>query len=155
MHVTNVEPWRDPEHRKYFYALDAQGKIVGFLFLAQIAEGGWAIKDSLASKDAPKNLTEWLITSAIHALGESGSHRLTFGPTPAEELKPAENAKSSTPTVKFLSKAYGGIERHVLGSKREFRGKFSVEGEPIWICFPHNGLGRHGISALMKVLTDE
>lgn len=152
--MTRVEPWRDPQHRKYFYALNSQGRVVGFLFLSQIADGGWAIKDSLASNDAPKNITEWLITAAINAIGEEGAPRLTFGPTPASKLKPADNAKMSGTTYRFLRKTYGGIERRVLGRKREFREKFEVEGEPIYVCFPPNGLGRHGISALMKVLTD-
>ena len=27
VHTTNVEPWRDTEHRKYFYARNAEGKV--------------------------------------------------------------------------------------------------------------------------------
>ena len=27
VHVTNVEPWRDIQHRRYFYARDAEGKV--------------------------------------------------------------------------------------------------------------------------------
>lgn len=27
VHTTNVEPWRDTEHRRYFYARDAEGKV--------------------------------------------------------------------------------------------------------------------------------
>ncbi|TDL20925.1 hypothetical protein BD410DRAFT_790274 [Rickenella mellea] len=151
VHTTNVEPWRDFEHRRYFYARDAEGKVVGFLFLAKIADG-WAIKDSLQINGAPKNLTEWLITSAIHSLASTDEHFLTFGPTPAEKLTPSSNINGTS--VKFLSKTYSGIERTFLGNKRAFRDKFEVRGEPIFVCFPPHGLGRHGISALMKVLTD-
>ena len=127
--------------------------MVGFLFLAKVAEG-WAIKDSIQSKSAPKNITEWLIASAIHSVAEAGEPRLTFGPTPAPSLETPENAKMSSGTVRFLRKTYGGIEHALLGNKREFRKKFEVNGEPIFVCFPPRGLGRHGISALMKVLTD-
>ena len=28
IHMTNVEPWRDIEHRRYFYARDADGKVL-------------------------------------------------------------------------------------------------------------------------------
>ena len=170
VHTTNVEPWRDTEHRKYFYSRDADGKVkyqktfplyiglpdfkvIGFLFLAKVGNG-WAIKDSIASKFSPKNLTEWLIASAIQSLANDGESRLTFGPTPAESLTSADNSQISTGTVKFLNKTYSGIEHAVLGNKREFRRKFSTEGEPIFVCFPPHGLGRHGISALMKVLTE-
>lgn len=31
VHTTNVEPWRDTEHRKYFYARDAEGQVSMFL----------------------------------------------------------------------------------------------------------------------------
>ncbi|KAI5116810.1 hypothetical protein M0805_007091 [Coniferiporia weirii] len=153
VHTTNVEPWRDTEHRRYFYARDAEGKIVGFLFIAQVA-GGWAIKDSIQVRSAPKNLTEWLISSAIHTLADKGEHFLTFGPTPAPTLETAGNARISSSSFKFLSKTYGSIEHAFLGNKREFRKKFEVEGEPIFVCYPPHGLGRHGISALMKMLTD-
>ncbi|KAL5494806.1 DPS1_1 [Sanghuangporus weigelae] len=153
VHTTNVEPWRDTEHRKYYYARDKDNKVVGFLFLAKVAEG-WAIKDSLQSRDAPKNITEWLIASAIHTLAKEGETRLTFGPTPAPSLGTPPNAKMSSTTVRFLSKTYSGIEHALLGNKREFRKKFEVNGEPIFVCFPPHGLGRRGISSLMKVLTD-
>lgn len=113
---------------------------------------GWAIKDSIQMPNAPKNLTEWLITSAIHSLASKDEHHLTFGPTPAPSLEVADNI--SGPAIKFLSKTYGGIYKTMLGNKREFRAKFQVEGEPIFVCYPPHGLGRHGVSALMKVLTD-
>lgn len=101
---------------------------------------------------APKNLTEWLITSAIHSLAKDEEHYLTFGPTPAVALRPVDNVSSSG--MKFLSTTYGGIEKAFLGNKRDFRNKFHVEGRPIFVCYPPKGLGRHGVSALMKVLTD-
>jgi aspartyl-tRNA synthetase len=102
--------------------------------------------------EAPKNVTEWLITEAIHSLAKEHEHYLTFGPTPAEQLVPKDNVKGSS--IKFLSKTYGGIQKAFLGNKREFRQKFHVEGEPIFVCYPEHGLGRHGVSALMEVLTD-
>lgn len=126
-------------------------QVVGFLFLAQV-NGGWAIKDCIGTPDAPKNITEWLITTAIHSLASEDSTYLTFGPTPAESLRPKDNLTGGT--VKWLSAIYGGIEKAFLGNKKEFRRKFDVDGDPLYICFPENGLGRTGISALMKVLTD-
>jgi len=152
VHATNVVPWDDIEHRKYFYAKDRAGKICALLFIAQVAEG-WAIKDCLQTPTAPKNLTEWLITEACHSLGNDGETYLTFGPTPAPSLQGADNMAGSS--YKFLSKAYSGIEKSLLGSKRDFRRKFEVEGEPIFVCYPKRGLGRKGISALMKVLTSD
>ncbi|THH04884.1 hypothetical protein EW145_g5201 [Phellinidium pouzarii] len=131
VHTTDVKPWRDIAHRKYFYSRDAEGKIVGFLFLAKIADG-WAIKDSIQVRSAPKSLTEWLIASAIHSLADKGERYLTFGPTPAPNIQSAENSQIPSSSFKFLSKTYTGIERSFLGNKREFRKKFEVEGEPIF-----------------------
>ncbi|KAH8119712.1 hypothetical protein DFH11DRAFT_473 [Phellopilus nigrolimitatus] len=153
VHTTNVEPWRDFEHRRFFYARDKSNKIVGFLFISKVSEG-WAIKDCLQSRSSPKNLTEWLIVTAIHSLSDEGERRLTFGPTPAPTLDAPENAKVSSNSIKFLSKTYGGIQKALLGNKREFRRKFEVDGEPIFVCYPPHGFGKHGISALMDVLTD-
>ena len=126
-------------------------KIVGFLFLAQVSNG-WAIKDCISTPDAPKNITEWLITSAIRSLANENSTYLTFGPTPAESLEAADNLSNGT--VKWMSATYSGIEKTFLGNKRDFRRKFQVDGEPLYICFPENGLGKSGVSALMKVLTE-
>lgn len=123
------------------------------MFISEVADG-WAIKDSISLRTAPKNLTEWLIAEAIHYLAEHDEHYLTFGPTPAPALKSADNAEVPSSSFKFLSATYGSIERTLLGNKREFRNKFKVDGEPIYVCYPPHGLGRHGVSALMKVLTD-
>ena len=101
---------------------------------------------------APKNLTEWLIATVIHTLADDGEQYLTFGPTPAPTLEGADNVASSS--FNFLGKTYSGIQRAFLGNKREFRRKFEVEGDPIFVCYPPRGLGKHGVSALMKVLTD-
>ncbi|EJD08220.1 uncharacterized protein FOMMEDRAFT_25366 [Fomitiporia mediterranea MF3/22] len=152
VHLTNVEPWRDVKHRKYFYAQDKHGKIVGFLFLAKVGEG-WVIKDSIGSNDAPKNITEWLIAFAIHSLADAGESRLTFGGTPTASLYVPENANLGPWSIYFLSKAYGGIERALLGNKRVFHMKFGIIGEPIFMCFPPYGLGIRGFFALMSVLT--
>ncbi|KAH8119707.1 hypothetical protein DFH11DRAFT_1500313 [Phellopilus nigrolimitatus] len=151
--TTNIEPWHDCGNRKYFYARDAQGKVIGFLFISKVAKG-WSIKDCLQERSAPKNLTEWLIVSAIHWLSDAGEHRLTFGPTPAPALEAPDNVKMSSNSIRFLSKTYGGIQKALLGNKREFRRKFEVDGEPLFVCYPPHGLGVHGISALMHVLTD-
>lgn len=121
------------------------------MFIAQV-EKGWAIKDSIQGKGAPKAITEWLITAAIHSLASDDVHHLTFGPTPAAKLQPVANITGNR--VKLLTKSYSGIESAFLGNKREFRQKFEVEGTPLFVCYPPHGLGRHGISALMKVLTD-
>ena len=86
-------------------------------------------------------------------MADSDDDYLSFGPTPAPKLEPVDNLSNGR--VKMLASLYGGIESAFLGNKREFRRKFKAEGEPIFVCFPEDGMGRSGAEALMKVLTSE
>ena len=69
--------------------------------------------------NASKNLTEWLIATVNHTLADDGEQYLTFGPILAPTLEDADNVASSSSN--FLGKTYGGIQRALLGNKREFR----------------------------------
>lgn len=54
VHLTDLNPWVDPEHRLYMYARDKDGKICALLVLAQLApENGYQVKYALDFPDAP------------------------------------------------------------------------------------------------------
>jgi lysylphosphatidylglycerol synthetase-like protein (DUF2156 family) len=98
MHITDVRPWDDPQHRRYFYAKTDEKvsshtslsrlagcvdrylalQIVGLLVLAQLApEHGQQIKWSLQFPGAPGGTSEYMLSEAMKAAAQTGTPKLT------------------------------------------------------------------------------
>lgn len=155
IHTTDLLPWDDPEHRRYFYAVDKQGKYVALVVLAQLApQHGWQVKYSLSFPDGPSGAIELLLSTAIEAMGEAGCHSATFGTSAATHL--GKGSHQNAMKMRTLSAAYDAITTsfHLL-TKPEFRAKFGSEQDPVYLAYPkHGGLGVSGIQALVHALSD-
>ncbi|KAJ9111491.1 hypothetical protein QFC22_006518 [Naganishia vaughanmartiniae] len=153
MHITDVRPWDDPQHRRYFYAKTDE-KIVGLLVLAQLApEHGQQIKWSLQFPGAPGGTSEYMLSEAMKAAAQTGTPKLTFGASASSAVTPAANVGSS---FKILSHAYESIVRTGnLNNKTDFRRKFGIEEDPLYVVYPPHGLGARGIQAIMSSIKDE
>jgi len=154
MHTTDLLPWDDAAHRRYFYATDKQGKIVALVVLAQLAAiHGWQIKYSLSFPDGPSGAIELLLSTAITALSAAGCHSATFGTSAATHL--GKGSHQSQVKMKTLSKAYDAITSsfHLL-TKPEFRAKFGTEQDMVYLAYPKSGLGVSGIHALVGALAE-
>jgi hypothetical protein len=69
----------------------------------------------------------------------------SFGASAASEVVPAANVGSS---FKILSHAYESIVRTGnLNNKTDFRRKFGVEEDPLYVVYPPHGLGARGYVA--------
>ncbi|CAL1708334.1 unnamed protein product [Somion occarium] len=152
IHLTGVRPFDDMEHRKYFYATDKNGEICALVVLAQLAPiHGFQIKWALEFPDAPLGAIEYILASVIKKLGDAGVRSATFGAGATGSLRSVDNIGGFK--VRTLEKTYNGISHTFhLASKGDFRSKFGIEQDPLYICFPKGGLGIKGIEAIMSVL---
>lgn len=152
IHLTGVRPFDDIKHRKYFYATDNHGKICALVVLAQLAPiHGFQIKWALEFPGAPLGAIEYIVAHVIRKLGDAGVRSATFGAGASSRLLGAENVGGFR--MKTLEKAYNGISSTFhLTSKGDFRGKFGIEQDPMYICYPKGSLGVRGIEAIMAVL---
>jgi lysylphosphatidylglycerol synthetase-like protein (DUF2156 family) len=89
-HILELEPWLRAEEKRYFAVADP-GDPQRFLALliAQpvYAKRGWHLCHIAHSPDAPKGITELVVTAAIEAFAAEGVHYVTFGPCAAPKAR--------------------------------------------------------------------
>ncbi|XDG06983.1 hypothetical protein ABKA04_006598 [Annulohypoxylon sp. FPYF3050] len=149
VHLTEVRPWIDREHRRYF-AAQKDGAVVALVVLAQLApRHGWQVKWAFDFPATPNGTIEVLVEAALSAL----SGPVTFGAGVSERLTPG--AQLSGVRAKFLANTYDVIVRNLrLGGKAKFREKFGVLGEQIFICYPKRGIGVMDLQQIVKFFED-
>ncbi|KAH9924394.1 aspartyl-tRNA synthetase cytoplasmic [Fomitopsis serialis] len=152
IHLTGVRPWDDMKHRKYFYAFDKEGNACAMVVLAQLATThGFQVKWALEFPGAPLGAIEYILSHVIKKLGDAGVTTATFGAGATDRLQRVENVGGLR--VRTLEKTYNGLNSTFsLGGKGDFRQKFGVQQEPLFICYPKGGLGVKGIEAIMGAL---
>ncbi|KAB8296690.1 hypothetical protein EYC80_002112 [Monilinia laxa] len=129
VHLTEIRPWADEAHRKYFYAQGPDGTIHAINVLHQLSpENGYQVKFSLEFPNAPSGAQPH-----IEGGRNLGKHR-----------------------IKALKKAYETIikQARLLG-KSEFREKMGTWNEGVYVAYPKGGLGAGGIRALMGFLEED
>ncbi|KUL87586.1 hypothetical protein ZTR_04551 [Talaromyces verruculosus] len=154
IHLSGIAPWRDYEHRWYFYATDKEGKIAAFVALAMLApRQGMQVKYSLDFPDAPSGTIEHIVTHAIQTASKSGVKSLTFGAGATAHLTPGHHMKGAK--VRMLQHTYEAVAKQFhLTRKSEFRMKLGAHEEPLYIAYPPHGLGSRGIRAIMNFFED-
>lgn len=154
IHLSEIVPWRDYEHRWYFYATDKSGNIQAFVALAMLApRQGMQVKYSLDFPDAPSGTIEYITTHAIQTASRSGIKSLTFGAGATAKLTPGHHMKGAK--VRMLQHTYEAVTKQFhLTRKSEFRMKLGAREEPLYIAYPPHGLGSRGIRAIMSFFED-
>ncbi|SMQ46332.1 unnamed protein product [Zymoseptoria tritici ST99CH_3D7] len=155
VHLTDVHPWQDVEHRQYHYTTTKDGEICGLVILAQLSpEHGWQVKFALDFPGAPSGAIEMLVLHALKAAATSGATSVTFGGGASNKLTPGHNLKGAR--VKVLAKAYHAIATELkLTNKSEFREKLGAVPDPIFVCYPPHGLGPSGVRAILNFFEDD
>ena len=155
VHLTDVHPWQDIEHRQYHTAIDKDDQIVCFVVMAQLSpDHGWQVKFALDLPGAPSGSIEKVVTHALKFIAQNGATNVTFGGGATSEFKPGHNLKGTR--VKVLSKAYHAIATELhLTNKSEFREKLGAKEDPVYVCYPPHGLGPSGVKAIMNFFEDD
>lgn len=164
VHLTEIQPWLDMEHRRYFYASSlAEGKdkseevIHAICVLHQLSpKNGYQVKFSLEFPNAPSGTIESLILYALRSIASADTEAksITFGTGAQSTLIGGRNLGKTK--VKALKKAYEAINKNLkLTNKSEFREKMGAYNDPVYVCYPRGGLGAGGIRAIMGFLEAE
>ncbi|KAL2007990.1 hypothetical protein VTN00DRAFT_7972 [Thermoascus crustaceus] len=154
IHLSDIDPWRDPSHRWYFYAQDRRGTVCAFVTLAMLAPAsGMQIKYSFDFPGAPSGAIEYIVTHAIQTAAKSGVRTLTFGAGATSQLTPGHHMHGAK--VKMLQHTYEAVAKQFhLSRKSEFRLKLGAHEEPLYIAYPPHGLGSRGIRAILHFFED-
>ena len=154
VHLTDIHPWQDMEHRQYHYAVEKEGNIAALVVLAQLSpDHGWQVKYSLDFPGAPGGTIEHLVLHSLKNLAVNGVTNATFGGGAMANLVPGHNLKGAK--IKVLSKAYHTIATELkLTKKSEFREKLGAYEDPTFVCYPPHGLGPMGAKAILNFFED-
>ncbi|KAJ6179668.1 hypothetical protein N7519_010129 [Penicillium mononematosum] len=154
VHLSQIRPWCDSEHRWYFYALDKNGVVCAFVALAMLSPAhGMQVKYSFDFPGAPNGVIEYIVTHAIQTAAKSGVKGLTFGAGATAQLTAGHNMRGTK--VKMLEHTYEALAKQFhLVRKSEFRAKLGATEDPLYISYPTHGLGSKGIRAVLNFFED-
>lgn len=154
VHLSEIRPWYDHEHRWYFYAVDKSGEICAFVTLAMLAPAsGMQVKYSFDFPGSPNGVIEHIVTHAIQTAARSGVKSLTFGAGATNTMTPGHNMHGAK--VRMLQHTYETLAKQFhLVRKSEFRAKLGAHEEPLFISYPPHGLGSKGIRAVLHFFED-
>lgn len=146
VHLTDVRPWVDQEHRQYFVARDSEKKVCALVVLAQLAPAnGMQVKWAMSFPDAPNGTIEMTI---MHALDTVGSSPVTFGTAAAHRVEAVHGLSSLA--FKMLSRVYNGVsEKTRLQNKSEFREKLGTVRDPTYVCYPKGGMSMAAVREII------
>jgi aspartyl-tRNA synthetase len=157
VHLTEIRPWVDQEHRRYHYAQGSNGEIYAIVVLHQLSpKNGYQVKFSLEFPGAPSGTIESLILFSLRcvAAADPDTKQVTFGTGAMPSLEGGRNLGKHK--VRALKKAYEAINKQFkLTNKSEFREKMGCWNEAVYVCYPRGGLGAGGIRAIMGFLEEE
>ncbi|KAL2129473.1 hypothetical protein VTI74DRAFT_7775 [Chaetomium olivicolor] len=155
VHITEVRPWVDMEHRRYLWAETKEGEIAALCVLHRLSPAnGYQIKFALDFPGSPSGTIEALISAAIQTLAKAGVQNVTFGAGALPEMVTGGNLDGIR--ARILSKTYSTIAKQLkLVQKSEFREKFGTRNDLVYICYPFMGLGVSGARTLIKFFEDE
>lgn len=154
VHLSDITPWKDMNHRRYFIAQDAGGTVCALVVLAQLApRNGVQIKWALEFPNSLSGTIEHATLTAMEAARDAGSRRLTFGIGASARLSSGENMGTMRTTI--LDNMYQTISARLnLTQKSDFRAKFNTHDDPVYICYPPRGLGVGGPKAILDFFKD-
>ncbi|THV07279.1 Aminoacyl-tRNA synthetase [Dendrothele bispora CBS 962.96] len=177
VHLTDLNPWTDYEHRTYVYATTRPGgtndsqdttqaskhtgpqTVHALVVLTQLSpQHGYQVKWALEFPGAPSGTIEAAVLGALDTASETGASSVTFGAGAMASVMVDDGAglKGKGVLVKMLQHSYHAIATELkLLNKSEFRQKMGATEDPIWVCFPKRSLGPGGIRALLKFFQDE
>ncbi|SCO87575.1 related to aspartate-tRNA ligase [Fusarium oxysporum] len=149
VHLTELRPWIDQEHRRCF-AAEKDGKVVSLVVLAKIAPcHGWQVKWALDFPGAVNGTIEVLISHALSNVTD----QITFGAGVSERLTPGEHVSGLR--ARFLVATYRSIVDSLgLRHKSTFRSKFGALGEEVYICYLKHGVTLLDLPQIVKFFQD-
>ncbi|HZS05856.1 MAG TPA: DUF2156 domain-containing protein [Blastocatellia bacterium] len=136
--LLELNPFVLSEHKRYFLAWNAAGKLEGMLACSPIyARNGWYLEDLIRRPDSERGVSELLVVETLRQLADEGAELATLGTSPLAGVKPGKQFRN-------LSRLLGLIYEHLdafyhFKALHRFKSKFApsfVEPEYIAIYPP-------------------
>ncbi|KFY27476.1 hypothetical protein V493_03460 [Pseudogymnoascus sp. VKM F-4281 (FW-2241)] len=159
VHLTEIRPWIDEEHRRYFYAADGSrdGRVHALLVLHQLSpQNGYQVKFLLEFPGAPSGTIESLNMFAMAAIvtQEPDVKSITYGTGATDDVVGGRNMGKGK--LKLLKRSYEMINKRLrLTNKTEFREKLGASKDRVYVCYPWRGLGPGGIKTIVDFMQEE
>ncbi|WP_195269352.1 phosphatidylglycerol lysyltransferase domain-containing protein [Eubacterium sp. 1001713B170207_170306_E7] len=119
----------NPMDKRYFYAENAEGKIVGFIVFTPFAGmDGYYADVTRRTEDAARGVNELIMTEAFKTFQAEGIHWATMGLAPLANL--SEEGKADSTTIRLLNFVYENLNE-VYGFKELYRAKSKYN--PLWV----------------------
>ena len=153
VHLSEVTPWVDSEHRQYFIAEGSDGETQALVVLAELSpKYGIQVKWALDFPVAENGIIEFAIESALKVAAKSNKS-CSFGAGATSDLSGGLNMGMAKATgLNSVYQAFAakfGVDR-----KSGFRAKFNTSEEALYICYPRRGMGQNGIRAIVDFFRD-
>lgn len=155
VHLSEITPFKDAEHRQYFVAEDQDGKIHSLVVLAQLApRWGIQVKWALDFPGSTNGSIELTVFTALQSAADAGNKTCTFGAGATSKLTTGNNLGSAKSTL--LDSVYQTLAaKFSLDQKTGFRTKFNTLDDPLFLCYPPRGLGPKGAQAIVDFFQSE
>ncbi|ORX37091.1 hypothetical protein BD324DRAFT_579856 [Kockovaella imperatae] len=148
VHLTDIAPWQDQKHRRYFLAESTdQRRPEALVVLTQLSRThGWQVKWALDFPNAPHGAIDALIHLALSTVA---GQPVTFGAGVSDHLIPVHHIHGLR--SKILSKTYKAIVSALkLRGKAQFREKFGTIGETLYICYPKHAITPFNVDEIVE-----
>ncbi len=87
--LLELNPFKLAEHKRYFLARNAEGRLEGMLACSPFAvRCGWYLEDLIRRRDAPRGVSELLVVEALKQLAAEGAEMATLATSPLAGVKP-------------------------------------------------------------------
>lgn len=132
--LLELDPFALSEHKRYFLAKNADGRLVGLLACCPIpARRGWYLEDLIRDRTAERGVSELLVVEALKHLAEEGALVATLATSPLAGLETTKNRPAQErpeSQFKHLSKLLNLIYEHLdafyhFKALHRFKAKFA------------------------------
>lgn len=103
--LLELNPFKLSEHKRYFLARNAEGRLEGMLACCPIyARTGWYLEDLIRRPDADRGISELLVVEALKQLAAEGAQLATLGTSPLAGVEAEGEFKNVARLLKLIYK---------------------------------------------------
>ncbi len=125
--LLELDPFKLSEHKRYFLARAADGRLTGMLACSPIcARQGWYLEDLIRHPQATRGVSELLVVEALQQLAAEGAQLATLATSPLAGIKPDELTGLFKPLARLLKLIYEHLDAfYHFKALHRFKAKFA------------------------------
>ncbi|MBI1763575.1 MAG: DUF2156 domain-containing protein [Acidobacteria bacterium] len=125
--LLELDPFKLSEHKRYFLAREADGRLTGLLACSPIfARRGWYLEDLIRHPAATRGISELLVVEALRHLAAEGAQLATLATSPLAGIKPNELTGQFKQLARLLKLIYEHFDAfYHFKALHRFKAKFA------------------------------